>query len=82
MFKILLNIFHLCHAPNLNEGQESGRFMIDMIDFPDIKRPLTFSVTCDVIKSKCSVSKLVSWQMTYMFFWIMFNVIWFREFCG
>ena len=33
-------------------------------------------------KSKCSVSKLVNWQMTYMiFFWIMFNVICFREFC-
>ena len=34
------------------------------------------------IKSKCSVSKLVNWQMIYMIFWIMFNVIWFREFCG
>ena len=34
------------------------------------------------LESKCSVSKLVNWQMTYMIFWIMFNVIWFREFCG
>ena len=33
-------------------------------------------------KTKCSESKLVNWQMTYMIFWIMFNVIWFREFCG
>ena len=32
--------------------------------------------------SKCSVSKLVNWQTTYMIFWIMFNVIWLREFCG
>ena len=30
-------------------------------------------------ESKCSVSKLVNW---HMIFWIMFNVIWFREFCG
>ena len=29
--------------------------------------------------SKCSVSKLVNW---HMIFWIMFNVIWLREFCG
>ena len=29
--------------------------------------------------SKCSVSKLVNRQMTYMNFWIMFNVIWFTE---
>ena len=32
-----------------------------------------------MMKSKCSVSKLVNW---HMIFWIMFNVIWFREFCG
>ena len=30
-------------------------------------------------KSKCYVSKLVNW---HMIFWIKFNVIWFREFCG
>ena len=30
-------------------------------------------------KSKCS---LVNWQMTCMIFWIMVNVIWFREFCS
>ena len=50
MFKILLNIFHLCHAPNVNEGHESGQFTIDMIGFSYIKRLLTFSVTCDVIR--------------------------------
>ena len=37
---------------------------------------------CLILESKCSVSKLVNSQMTYMIFWIMFNVIWFREFCG
>ena len=31
------------------------------------------------ILSKCSMSKLVNW---HMIFWIIFNVIWFREFCG
>ena len=30
-------------------------------------------------ESKCSVSKLVNW---HMIFWIMFDVTWFREFCG
>ena len=30
-------------------------------------------------KSKCFVSKLMNW---HMIFWIMFNVIWFGEFCG
>ena len=30
MFKILLNIFYLRHAPNVNEGHESGRFMIEI----------------------------------------------------
>ena len=39
MFKILLNIFYLCYTPNVNEGHESGRFMIDMIGFSDMKRP-------------------------------------------
>ena len=33
-------------------------------------------------KSKCSVSKLVNSQKTYMIFLIMFSVFWFREFCG
>ena len=34
------------------------------------------------LESKCSVSKLVKWQMTYMIFLVMFNVIWFKEFYG
>ena len=49
MFKILLNTFYLCHAPNVNEGHELGRFMIEISGFSDLKRPLIFSVTCDVI---------------------------------
>ena len=35
-FKILLNIFYLRHAPNVNVGHESDRLMIDMIGFSDI----------------------------------------------
>ena len=49
MFKILLNTFYLCHAPNGNEGYEIGRFMIEISGFSDLKRPLIFNVTCDVI---------------------------------
>ena len=49
MFKILLNTFYLSHAPNVNEGHELGRFMIEISGFSDLKRPLIFSVTCDVI---------------------------------
>ena len=49
MFKILLNTFYLCHAPNANEGHELGRFIIEISGFSDLKRPLIFSVTCGVI---------------------------------
>ena len=52
MLKILLNIFYLCHAPIVNEGHESGRFMIEIRGFSDVKRPLIFSVTCDVIRER------------------------------
>ena len=34
-------------------------------------------------KSKCSVSKLVKRTNEFKyFFWIMFNIIWFWEYCG
>ena len=44
--------------------------------------PLNFKTPPPRKKSKCSVRKLMNWQMPNMIFWIMFNVIWFREFCG
>lgn len=58
MFKILLNIFYLCHAPNANEGHKSVRFMIDVIGFSDIKRPIIFSITCDVIRERRNSEEL------------------------
>ena len=57
MFKILLNIFYLCYAPNVNEGHKSVRFMIDVIGFSDIKRPIIFSITCDVIRERRNSEK-------------------------
>ena len=52
MFKILLNIFYLCYAPNVNEGHKSVRFMIDVIGFSDIKRPLIFSVIVTLLEKE------------------------------
>ena len=52
MFKILLNFFYLCYAPNVNEGHKSVRFMIDVIDFSDIKRPLIFSVIVTLLEKE------------------------------
>ena len=59
MLKILLNIFYLCHAPIVNEGHESGRFMIEISGhgFSDEKRPIIFSVTCDVIRERRTSEK-------------------------
>ena len=34
---------------NVNDGHEFGRFMIEISGFSDLKRPLIFNVTCDVI---------------------------------
>ena len=45
-----------------------------------VKRELQFVQQGDVIKVLCEQTR--EWQMTYVIFWIMFNIIWFREFCG
>ena len=57
MFKILLNTFYLCHPPNVNERHESGRCMIEISGFSDMKRPLIFSVTCDVVRERRTSEK-------------------------
>ena len=43
----------------------------------------TFENVVSIQKSKCSVSKLVKRTNEFKyFFWIMFNIIWFWEYCG
>ena len=42
MLKILLNTFCLCHPPNVNERHESGRCMIEISGFSDMKYDMLY----------------------------------------